>query len=62
LAVVPFDKIGVSFGVGSEAGQLAGPCRTLQRTGEHFDEFHPSQPFSKPHGIALAIGRQGQIG
>src|SRR5262245_23551212 len=53
LAVVPFVQITIDFRDGSEASQLAGPARALQRTGEDLGESQSFQTLSKPPGVAL---------
>src|SRR5262245_39293462 len=54
FTVVPFVQITIDFRHGSEASQLAGPRRALQRTGEDLGESQAFQPLSKPPGVALA--------
>src|SRR5262245_30596565 len=62
FTVVPFEQVAIDFCSGAEAGQLAGPARALQRTGEHLGESQAFQSLSKPPGVALAAFGQRQIG
>src|SRR5262249_52243041 len=62
LAVVPFDQIGIDFGPGPEAGQLTGPGRTLQGTGENLCERQSFQPVPELAGVALVTFGQRHVG
>src|SRR6185312_12159543 len=35
LAVIPLDQIAIDLGIRTEAGQVAGALRALQRAGQH---------------------------
>jgi hypothetical protein len=54
LAVVPFDQIGVDFGHGTKAGQIAGADRALQGTGEDLGKGQSPQPLAEGAGVAFA--------
>src|SRR5262249_27608345 len=58
LTVVPFVQVTIDVRHGSEASQLAGPARALQRTGEHLGESQSFQSLSKPPGVALPTFRE----
>src|SRR5262249_37107965 len=62
LAVIPFDQVAIDLGPGPEAGQLAGPGRTPQRTGEDRGERQPFQALAEAAGVALAALGQRQVG
>jgi len=57
LAVVPFEEVAIGFGYGPESGQLAGPRRALQWTGQHLGERESLQPFPKPACVAPSVQR-----
>src|SRR5271166_3636794 len=62
LAVIPFDQVGVDFGRGAKAGQLARPHRALQGTGDYLSKSQSAQPLAEGAGVAFAAFSQGQVG
>src|SRR5262245_32013014 len=58
FTVVPFVQVTIDFRHGSEASQLAGSARALQRTGDHLGESQSFQSLSKPPGVAFPTFRE----
>jgi len=62
LAIIPFDQVRIYFSSSSEAGELACPDGTLQRTLKHLRESNAVQPLREPSRISLAAFRKRQVG
>ena len=61
LAVVPFEQLAINLGKRSKAGQLAGPCCTLQRASKNLGEAECFQPLSQTESVTLAALSERQI-
>src|SRR5208337_831930 len=60
-AVIPFGQVGDAHGPVAEAGQLAGPTRSLQRADEDPIEGQAPEPFGEASCIVLTAPGETQV-